>query len=139
MQVSTEPPRHAGRPRSQRQLRVGEEIRHGLADVLMRRELRDPDLPDPPPTITEVRISPDLKNATVFFAPLGGAADDAARKTVAAALARATPFLRRHLAAVTRLRQVPSLSFRYDDAFDTAGRISALIHRSRPAAMEDDG
>ena len=67
---SSRPPERSGP--SQRQLRVAEEIRHVLASALMRGELRDPALMDVSVTISEVRISPDLKNATVFSLPLGG-------------------------------------------------------------------
>ena len=65
--------RSRGRPPSQRQLRVGEELRHALSEVLGEASLRDPDLVDAAITVTEVRLSPDLKNATAFVMPLGGA------------------------------------------------------------------
>ena len=85
--------RHTARAPSQRQLRVGEEIRHVMADILGRGELRDPDLADLPITVTEVRASPDLRNATVYVMPLGGRAEGA----VVAALNRASAFLRGRL------------------------------------------
>ena len=72
---------------SQRQLRVGEEIRHALSEVLARGELRDPDLVDVSLTVSEVRISPDLRNATAFVMPLGGVGED--RAALLAALGRA--------------------------------------------------
>jgi ribosome-binding factor A len=84
-----------GRAASQRQLRVGEELRHLLAEILGRDELRDPALQGTTITVTEVRISPDLKSATVFVMPLGGKDSDCARGDVALG---AQPALRpRHL------------------------------------------
>src|SRR3954466_15224830 len=88
-----------GRTPSQRQLRVGEEIRHALADILRRGELRDPDLQNVNVTVTEVRISPDLKNATAFVLALGGSTGDSQQAAaLAAALNRAAAFLRGALA-----------------------------------------
>ena len=60
------------KPPSQRSLKVGEEIRHNIAQLLMRGEVHASDLRDASITISEVRVSPDLKNATVYFMPLGG-------------------------------------------------------------------
>ena len=81
--------RRAGAP-SQRQLRVGEELRHALAQLLRPGELRDPALRDANITVTEVRISPDLKNATAFVMPLAGANTD----EIMAGLKRSAPFLK---------------------------------------------
>ncbi len=64
--------KHSSKSRSQRQLRVGEELRHALAAMLARGELRDPGVSGDPVTVTEVRVSPDLRNATAFIVPLGG-------------------------------------------------------------------
>src|SRR5271169_4648576 len=80
--------------RSQRQLRVGEELRHVLARLLRPGELRDPALFDASVTVTEVRLSPDLRNATAFVMPLGGA--NAA--DIIAALRRSAPFLKGRIA-----------------------------------------
>ena len=74
----------SGKAPSQRQLRVGEEIRHVLAEMVARAEFRDPDLAGQSITVTEVRVSPDLRNATVYVIPLAG---DAA--TIVPALQRA--------------------------------------------------
>ena len=115
--------RREGRTPSQRQLRVGEELRHALAGVLGRGEMRDPGLEDVPITVTEVRMSPDLRNATVFITPLGGGEVQA----VIEALIRARPFLRRRVAQVVRLKYVPDLAFRADQSFDEAERIAALL------------
>ncbi len=108
---------------SQRQLRVGEEIRHALAEVLERGEIRDPDVAARPITITEVRVSPDLRNATVFAVPLGGGDTG----SMLAGLKRVRPYLRHELSRRLRLRVVPDLSFQPDTSFDVAGRIDALL------------
>ncbi len=106
-----------------RQLRVGEEIRHCLAEVFARGEMHDPALADIIMTVTEVRISPDLRSATVFVLPLGGGDFDAAL----AALDRAAPFLRGRVGKQVRLRYLPTLSFRRDPSFDAATRIDEIL------------
>jgi ribosome-binding factor A len=108
---------------SQRQLRVGEELRHALAAVFERGELRDPALAVPI-TVTEVRMSPDLRQALVFVMPLGGLGGD----EVIAALIRARGFLRKRIAATVKLRSAPNLTFRIDVSFDRAGHINELLH-----------
>jgi ribosome-binding factor A len=115
----------ADRGPTQRQLRVGEELRHLLARILGRHELRDPALQEAVITVTEVRISPDLKNATAFVMPLGGAHTD----EVMAALQRGAAFIRGLIARELPLRHVPSLRFTLDTSFDHASRIEALLHR----------
>jgi len=115
----------AGRSPTQRQLRVGEELRHLLAGILARHELRDPALHDATITVTEVRISPDLKNATAFVMPLGGAHVP----EVLAALERGAGFMRGLIARAIDLRYVPALRFALDTTFDHASRIEALLHR----------
>ena len=110
--------------RGQRQLRVGEELRHVLAGLLRPGELRDPALLDANVTVTEVQISPDLRNATAFVMPLGGA--NAA--DIIAGLRRSVPYLKGQIAKAVRLRHVPNLSFQLDSAFDSAERISTLLH-----------
>ena len=119
--------RQSAKAPSQRQLRVGEEIRHVLAEVLARGHLRDPDLQDETITVTEVRVSPDLKNATAFVTPLGGAGMD----TAVAALNRAAAFLRRELGRELRMRTLPNLSFQPDRSFDEASRIDSVLQRER--------
>lgn len=112
------------KPPSQRQKRVSEEIRHALAMVLERGDLRDPVLAATPITITEVRISPDLRNATSFVTPLGGG--DV--KPVLEALKRARSFLRHELATRVEMRYVPNLFFEADTSFDTFQRIDTILH-----------
>lgn len=118
-----------GRERTQRQLRVGETIRHSLVQVLARGEIRDPDLNGVSVTVTEVRVSPDLKNATAFVMPLGGDGIE----IVVTALNRAAPFLRRSLAEKTTMRYLPRLSFIVDTAFEHSQHIDELLHSSRVA------
>ncbi len=122
---------------SQRQLRVGEEIRHALSEVFERGDIHDPAVADTPLTVTEVRVSPDLKNATAFVMRLGGGPMD----DVLGGLKRAKAFLRHEVAARMRLRYAPNLSFQEDPSFDTATRIDALLHRpdvARDLVREDD-
>ncbi len=116
---------------SQRQLRVGEELRHALAWILERGEIRDPGLGGAAITVTEVRISPDLGNATAFVMPLGG--DDV--PGVVEALNRAVPFVRRQLGKAVKLRRLPALDFVADTSFDEAGRIEALL-KTPPVARD---
>ena len=123
----------AGKPPSQRQLRVGEEVRHALADLFRRGDFHDPELADLNVTVTEVRISPDLRNATAFVTPLGGGHMD----ETLSALRRAAPFLRGQIARAINLRYAPTLSFEADTSFDYAGRIDAILHS--PAVARDVG
>ncbi len=109
---------------SQRQLRVAEEIRHVLAGVFARHELRDPDLADVVITVTEVRIGPDLKHAIAFVARLGRSDVDA----LLPALKRATPFLRGQVAHSLRLKFAPDLTFQPDTALEYATKIDRLLH-----------
>jgi ribosome-binding factor A len=113
------------RPATQRQLRVGEELRHALAQLLRPGELRDPALREANITVTEVRVSPDLRNATAFVMPLAGS--DTA--DVMAGLRRSAIFLKGRVARMVELRQVPNIAFAFDGAFDYAARIAELLHR----------
>ena len=118
----------AGGP-TQRQLRVAEEIRHLLCAIFARGEFRDPALADVQVTVTEVRISPDLKNATAFVTRLG-------RSDVAAllpALTRAAPYLRGELAKAMRLRVAPTVSFQPDETIEYAMHVSALLRQPEVA------
>jgi ribosome-binding factor A len=109
---------------SQRQLRVAEEIRHVLAGLFERRDFRDPELADAQITVTEVRVGPDLKHATVFVSRLGRSDVDA----LLPALKRATPFLRGQVAHALRLRFAPDLTFQPDTALEYATKIDRLLH-----------
>jgi ribosome-binding factor A len=103
---------------------VAEEIRHVLAGCFARGEFRDPELADARITVTEVRISPDLKHATAFVARLGRSDIDA----LLPALRRAAPFLRGQMAHALRLRYAPDLSFQPDTSLDHASHIEELLH-----------
>lgn len=130
--------RGRGKAPSQRQLRVGEEIRHALAWTLERADFEDPAL-HTPVTVTEVRCSPDLRNCTAFITPLGGGDPAPALK----ALRKVSGFLRHELARQIRMKYVPQLSFQPDESFDEAAHINALLHspqveRDLPHAGGDD-
>ena len=99
---------------SQRQLRVGELIRRTLSDTLSRQEIHDPDLNRMSITVGEVRVSPDLRIATVYALPLGGQGKDEA----IAALKRNNYELRRAVAKNVLLKNVPELRYQSDDTFD---------------------
>lgn len=113
---------------SQRQLRVGEQIRHALSGPLQRGDLRDPTLEGLSITVTEVRISPDLRNATAFVVPLGGQLPDSmGRDDLIDALDRAAPYLRSLIGSAVRLRYTPHLGFRIDTSFDEGAKIDRLL------------
>ena len=120
-------------PPSQRPLRVGEAVRHALVEVFARGHIRDPDLADVSLTISEVRMSPDLRQATAFVLPLGGG-DSAA---ILKALKRAASYLRGEVARLVDLRYAPELRFITDTSFDTAGRISTTL--AQPEVQRDLG
>src|SRR5215510_8557298 len=111
-------------PAGQRQLRVGEEMRHALSEILREHHLSDPILHDKIITVTEVRISPDLRNATAFVLPLGGA--DTAK--VVEALNRAGGYFRGELGRAVKMQFTPTLRFRADETFEEASRIERLLH-----------
>ena len=120
---------------SQRQLRVGEEIRHLLAELLERGNMRDPDLRDATITVTSVDISPDLRNATAYVMPLGGADKD----RLLGALKRAAPWFRGRVSEKAGLRSAPEIRFAIDQTFDEADKIGALLRRPDVARdIKDD-
>jgi ribosome-binding factor A len=108
---------------SQRQLRVGELMRHALSEVLSRGEIHDPVLQTNVVTVPEVRMSPDLKIATCFVMPLGGKD----QPEVIQALARNKRYLRGELAHRTNLKFAPDLRFRIDESFEEGSRIDRLL------------
>jgi ribosome-binding factor A len=110
---------------SQRQLRVGEEIRHVLSDLFLRTEFHDTALAREHITVSEVRMSPDLKHALVFATVLG-------HKDISPllpALRRVAPFLRAQIAPRLGLRVTPELKFVADEALEEATKINQLLHR----------
>jgi ribosome-binding factor A len=122
--------REAPRGPSQRQLRAGELTRHALVEILRAEEINDPELAGVSVTITEVRMSPDLRNATVFVEPLGGG-DQAA--IVVKALNRHHKFLRGRLGHAIDMKFTPALKFLHDETFDEAARIGRLFADPRVA------
>lgn len=110
---------------SQRQLRVGEELRHAVVDILEHAHFRDPDLAGASITVTEVRVSPDLKNAIAFVTPLGGRDMD----RVVTALNRAQGYVRGQLGRSVALKFVPRIVFTADTSFDYSTRIDELLHK----------
>ena len=108
---------------SQRQLRVGETVRHAVADILSQGSVHDPDLEGHIITVPEVRMSPDLKIATIYVMPLGGRDTD----VVLAALARNKKFLRGEIAHRVNLKFAPDIRFRIDERFDEAARIEKIL------------
>lgn len=113
----------------QRQLRIGEEIRHVLADIFERETFRDPALVDVRLTVTEVRPSPDLRHARVYVVPLGGG--DMAK--ILEGLKRVKPFLRRAVASRVQIKFIPDFIFAADNTFDEAEHISRLLHKPEVA------
>jgi ribosome-binding factor A len=119
---------------SQRQLRVGEEIRHLLAELLERGDMRDPELRDARITVTSVDVSPDLRNATAFIMPLGGQDKD----RLLAAMKRAAPWFRARVGEKAGLRSAPDIRFQLDTTFDEADKIGTLLRRPDVARDIED-
>ena len=119
---------------SQRQLRVGEQVRHALSDLLQRGDLRDEVIENTVVSVSEVRMSPDLKVATAFVAPLGAADDEA----VVEALNRNARFIRGRLSpALRQMKYMPEFRFRLDTSYDNLARIDRLL-RSPEVARDLD-
>lgn len=118
---------------SQRQLRVGELVRHKLAEMLSRGDIHDDVLAAHVVTVPEVRMSPDLKLATAYVMPLGG--KDA--KPVLEALDRHKRYIRGEVAHALNLKFAPELRFRFDETFDEGARIDALL--DSPVVRRDIG
>ena len=109
--------------RSQRQLRTGEVIRHAIAEILSRGEVHDPVLQGHMITVPEVRMTQDLRLATIYVMPLGG--QD--KQPVLDALERNKRYLRGEIARRVNLKFAPDIRFRLDDRFDEAERIEKLL------------
>jgi ribosome-binding factor A len=119
--------RDAGSGPSQRALRAGEVIRHAIADILSRGDVHDPVIEGHVITVPEVRMSPDLKLATIYVMPLGGRDE----KAVVEALERNKRYLRGEIAHRVNLKFAPDIRFRLDERFDEAARIEKLLHTPR--------
>ena len=120
---------------SQRQLRVGEEVRHILAELLERGDMRDPELRGASITVTAVDVSPDLRNAIAFVMPLGGQDEP----KMLAAMRRAAPWFRARVGEKAGLRYAPEIRFEIDKTFEEADKIGALLRRPDVARdIKDD-
>jgi ribosome-binding factor A len=132
-------PRPANLGPSQRQLRVGEVLRHALSEILMRGDIRDPDLVGVSVTITQVKPSGDMRHATVFCEPLGGKDAD----KIIAALNRNKAYLRGQMGHTITLKFTPELRFIEDKSFAEAQKIetilkSPLVQRDLKTPPDDD-
>lgn len=123
---------------SQRQLRAGELIRHALVEVLREEEIHDPAMEGVSVTVTEVRLSPDLKHATCFVEPLGAGVESAPTaghvEEIIKALNAHAKFLRGVLGRHIDMKFTPDLKFRHDESFDAAGRMDRLFSDPRVQA-----
>ena len=123
---------------SQRQLRAGELIRHALVDILREEEIHDAAMQGVSVTVTEVRLSPDLKHATCFVEPLGAGVEAAATAghvdEIIKALNDHARFLRGRLGPKLDMKFTPDLKFRHDESFDAAGRMDRLFNDPRVRA-----
>jgi len=130
------PSRDSGPGGSQRQLRVGELVRHALAELLQRGDVHDPVLEGHHITVPEVKMTADLRLATAYVMPLGG--KDV--KPVLEALERNKKFLRTEIAHKINMKFAPDLRFRVDERFDEADRIDKLLRSPNVARdLENDG
>jgi ribosome-binding factor A len=116
---------------SQRQLRAGELVRRAVSDILMEGQVHDPALAGVPVTVSEARMSPDLRHATVFVSALKTADPEA----IAGALNRASGFIQKKLGRELDLKFTPKLKFLADDRFDEANHIDAIL--DRPGVKRD--
>lgn len=113
----------------QRALRVGEELRHALSEIFVRKNFSDPELSNSSITVTEVRVSPDLRRAKVYIMVLG----EVNSGPILEALIRRSPHLRGQLAQRVKLRFSPELEFLSDESFYHAEKISDLLRRPQVA------
>ncbi|PCI33150.1 MAG: ribosome-binding factor A [Alphaproteobacteria bacterium] len=118
---------------SHRLLRVGENLRHALSEIFTRGEIRDPSLDGVSVTVTEVRCSPDLRNATIFVMPLGGTN----ARDVVDALTRNSKYIRGQLSRMVTMKYLPNLKFTSDSSFGEAGHIEKLLRS--PHVAQDLG
>lgn len=126
----------SSRTPSQRQLRVGELVRHALTRLLQRGEVPDPEIETAVISVTEVAMSPDLRIATVYISPLG----DESSEPLVKALARNGKLIRGKLSpALRQLKFMPEFRFRADTSFDNFSRIDELLHRPEVARDLDRG
>lgn len=122
---------HTGAGPSLRLLRVGENVRHALSAILARGDVQDPVLEMASVTVSEVRVSPDLRNATIFVMPLGGDKDG----KITQALNKNAAFLRGAMSKVVHMKYMPKLKFKLDESFDEASHIDSLLRTEK--VMQD--
>ena len=115
------------KPASKRQLRVGEELRHIIASILTKDLIHDPDVAGIPITVSEVKPSPDMRNATVYVTTLGGVNEE----TVIAGLNRTAGVIQGELGRHLTMKFTPKLVFKKDDSFAYGSHIDALIRKNR--------
>lgn len=125
----------SGEDRSVRTLRVGEQVRHALSDILMRGEVHDPVLSAATVTVTEVRMAPDLRTATAFVKPLLGRDEEVVLK----ALRTNTAYLQSEVARRIQLKYAAKLKFLLDESFDEGGKIDALLRAPEVARDLGEG
>ena len=131
-----QPDTGTSRGASQRQLRVGELVRHALSEMLTRGDVHDPVIEKHLITVPEVQMTPDLRLATIYLMPLGGRDADA----VLAAFERNKRFLRGEIAHHVNLKFAPDIRFRIDQRFDEADRIEKLLRTPQVQRdLEKDG
>ena len=121
--------------RSVRLLRVGEQVRHVLSELLVRGDVHDETLQSHLVSITEVRMSPDLRHATVFVKPLLGQDEEAVLK----ALRTHTAYLQRAVAGRVRMKYAAKLKFLADESFDEGSKIASLLRAPKVAQDLDEG
>ena len=130
-------PTETAESRSVRLLRVGEQMRHVISDILARGDVHDETLAKHPVTITEVRMSPDLRHATVFMKPLLGRDEEAVLK----ALRTNTAYLQREVAARVHMKYAAKLKFLADESFDEGSHVDKLLrapHVAQDLTGEDE-
>ena len=128
-------PKAASEVRSVRTLRVGEQVRHVLSEILQRGDVHDATLASHLVSVTEVRMSPDLRHATVFVKPLLGKDEEAVLK----ALRTNTAYLQREVASRVKMKYAAKLKFLADESFDEGSHIDALLRREDVARDLDGG
>lgn len=111
------------KPAYKRSARVSDQMREEIADILARK-IKDPRVPQGMITVTEVALSDDLRNAKIFFSSLSGKRED-----ILKGLASAAPFIRAELGRRLRLKFVPEILFRYDEAMERGSHIMDILHR----------
>ena len=116
---------------SLRLLRVSENVRHAISTIIARGDVHDPDLNGVSVTVSEVRVSPDLRHAAVYIMPLGGVDQE----KVIGAFNKASGYIRGQLAKRVRMKYLPRLDFRIDESFDEASHINTLL--SNPKVLAD--